>query len=202
MADFCQQASFAALPAAFASVAGWAFDLFDLFLLLLGVLYFAANSLLTSLLIALKNRAPGDIDFYVVRENNEGEYSNMGGRMYTGTPWELVVQNNVFTRMGTERIIRFAFELAENRAEVEWVRTLFPEARSYLDGVAPPFFKALLDYAEDGSYSWHCPGHSGGVALLTPTFDFGTSPVVPGGKGRLRVRPSPAPSEWAADDSV
>jgi len=40
------------------------------------------------------------------------------------------------------------------------------EARSYLEGLQPPFFKALLDYAEDGSYSWHCPGHSGGVAFL------------------------------------
>ncbi len=40
------------------------------------------------------------------------------------------------------------------------------EAKSYLDGLPPPFFKALMDYAEDGSYSWHCPGHSGGVAFL------------------------------------
>jgi hypothetical protein len=40
------------------------------------------------------------------------------------------------------------------------------EAKSYLESVQPPFFKALLDYAEDGSYSWHCPGHSGGVAFL------------------------------------
>ena len=40
------------------------------------------------------------------------------------------------------------------------------EAKSYLEGIQPPFFKALLDYADDGSYSWHCPGHSGGVAFL------------------------------------
>ena len=40
------------------------------------------------------------------------------------------------------------------------------EAKNYLEGIQPPFFKALLDYAEDGSYSWHCPGHSGGVAFL------------------------------------
>ncbi len=45
-------------------------------------------------------------------------------------------------------------------------RHIIREARSYLEGVQPPFFKALLDYAEDGSYSWHCPGHSGGVAFL------------------------------------
>ncbi|AUL46982.1 lysine decarboxylase [Bordetella trematum] len=45
-------------------------------------------------------------------------------------------------------------------------RHLIREARSYLAGIRPPFLKALLDYAEDGSYSWHCPGHSGGVAFL------------------------------------
>ena len=45
-------------------------------------------------------------------------------------------------------------------------RHIIREAKSYLDGVAPPFFKALIDYAQDGSYSWHCPGHSGGVAFL------------------------------------
>ena len=45
-------------------------------------------------------------------------------------------------------------------------RHILREARSYLEGIQPPFFKALLDYAEDGSYSWHCPGHSGGVAFL------------------------------------
>jgi arginine decarboxylase len=45
-------------------------------------------------------------------------------------------------------------------------RHIIREAKSYLESVQPPFFKALLDYAEDGSYSWHCPGHSGGVAFL------------------------------------
>jgi len=45
-------------------------------------------------------------------------------------------------------------------------RHIIREAKAYLDGVAPPFFKALVDYAQDGSYSWHCPGHSGGVAFL------------------------------------
>ncbi|MBK6714265.1 MAG: arginine/lysine/ornithine decarboxylase [Burkholderiales bacterium] len=45
-------------------------------------------------------------------------------------------------------------------------RHIIREAKSYLDGLAPPFFKELMDYAQDGSYSWHCPGHSGGVAFL------------------------------------
>ncbi|MGB4101749.1 MAG: arginine/lysine/ornithine decarboxylase [Alphaproteobacteria bacterium] len=45
-------------------------------------------------------------------------------------------------------------------------RHIIREARAYLDGLAPPFFRALMHYAQDGSYSWHCPGHSGGVAFL------------------------------------
>ena len=60
----------------------------------------------------LAGRKPEDIDFFVVRENNEGEYSNMGGRLYQGTPQEVVVQNTVFTRYGVERAIRYAFEFA------------------------------------------------------------------------------------------
>ncbi len=45
-------------------------------------------------------------------------------------------------------------------------RHIIREAKSYLDSLAPPFFRALVNYANDGSYSWHCPGHSGGVAFL------------------------------------
>ncbi len=58
---------------------------------------------------------PGDIDFIVVRENTEGEYAQVGGHVYQGTAGEVAVQAAVFTRHGTERIIRFAFELARKR---------------------------------------------------------------------------------------
>ena len=63
----------------------------------------------------LANRKPGDIDFWVVRENNEGEYSSVGGRMYAGTEHEFVQQQSIFTRRGTDRIMKFAFELAKTR---------------------------------------------------------------------------------------
>jgi tartrate dehydrogenase/decarboxylase / D-malate dehydrogenase len=63
----------------------------------------------------LKNWKPGQIDFCVVRENNEGEYSNIGGRIYQGTDEEMAVQQSVFTRRGVNRILRFAFELARKR---------------------------------------------------------------------------------------
>lgn len=53
-----------------------------------------------------------DIDFWIVRENTEGEYSQIGGRLHAGTADEIVVQEAIFTRRGTDRIIRYAFELA------------------------------------------------------------------------------------------
>jgi tartrate dehydrogenase/decarboxylase/D-malate dehydrogenase len=63
----------------------------------------------------LKDKKPGDIDFWVVRENNEGEYSSIGGRIYEGTEHEVVVQQSTFTRRGVDRILRYAFELARRR---------------------------------------------------------------------------------------
>ena len=58
---------------------------------------------------------PGEVDFVVVRENNEGEYSSIGGRIYEGSPEETVVQESVFTRRGVERVLEYAFDLAEQR---------------------------------------------------------------------------------------
>jgi tartrate dehydrogenase/decarboxylase / D-malate dehydrogenase len=63
----------------------------------------------------LANRAPGDIDFIVVRENTEGEYSSVGGRLFEGTEREIVFQESVFTRKGVDRIMKYAFELAGSR---------------------------------------------------------------------------------------
>ena len=63
----------------------------------------------------LAGKAPGSIDILIVRENNEGEYSEIGGRLYAGTDDEMAVQENLFTRRGVDRILRFAFELAKSR---------------------------------------------------------------------------------------
>ena len=63
----------------------------------------------------LADRMPGEIDFYVVRENVEGEYSEIGGRLYRGSENEMALQQSVFTRRGVDRIVRFAFELAQTR---------------------------------------------------------------------------------------
>ena len=63
----------------------------------------------------LANRAPGDIDFMIVRENTEGEYSSIGGKMFAGTEREIVMQETVMTRIGVDRVLRFAFDLAMSR---------------------------------------------------------------------------------------
>lgn len=63
----------------------------------------------------LAGKQVGDIDFMVVRENTEGEYSSIGGRIFEGTERETVVQESIFTRHGTDRILKFAFEMAQKR---------------------------------------------------------------------------------------
>ncbi len=63
----------------------------------------------------LAERQTEDIDFYIVRENNEGEYSQIGGRLYEGTEREIVIQESIFTRQGVDRILRYAFKLAQSR---------------------------------------------------------------------------------------
>jgi tartrate dehydrogenase/decarboxylase/D-malate dehydrogenase len=71
--------------------------------------------LLNGIVSPLRDRGAADIDFYVVRENVEGEYSEIGGRLYEGTENELVMKETVFTRKGVDRVMRYAFELARSR---------------------------------------------------------------------------------------
>ncbi len=71
--------------------------------------------LLEGVTTPLRNRRPGDIDFVIIRENNEGEYSEIGGRLHTNTDLEMAIQENVFTRRGCDRIMKYAFELARRR---------------------------------------------------------------------------------------
>lgn len=63
----------------------------------------------------LANKKPGDIDFLVVRENTEGEYTNLGGRIFEGTDREVVIQESVFTRTGVDRVLDYAFKVASSR---------------------------------------------------------------------------------------
>ncbi|KAI0508969.1 tartrate dehydrogenase [Xylaria bambusicola] len=63
----------------------------------------------------LADRKPGDIDFWIVRENTEGEYSQIGGKMFEGTEREIVMQETVMTRFGVDRVLKYAFDLAQSR---------------------------------------------------------------------------------------
>ncbi len=65
----------------------------------------------------LADRKPGDIDFFIVRENTEGEYSNSGGILFQGTEREVVIQESVYTRVGADRVLKFAFDLAQKRGK-------------------------------------------------------------------------------------
>ena len=67
----------------------------------------------------LAGRKPGEIDFLIVRENTEGEYTNLGGVMYPGTEREIVIQESVFSRHGADRVLKFAFDMAAARPRKE-----------------------------------------------------------------------------------
>ena len=84
----------------------------------------------------LAHRKPGEIDFYVVRENTEGEYSSIGGRIFSGTDRELVVQESIFTRVGVDRVLKFAFELAGRRPK----RHLTSATKSNGISISMPFW--------------------------------------------------------------
>ncbi len=89
----------------------------------------------------LAGRKPGDIDFLIVRENTEGEYTNLGGVMFAGTEREFVVQENVFTRLGADRVLRYAFERAAARPR----RKLTVATKSNGIAVSMPWWDSVAD---------------------------------------------------------
>jgi tartrate dehydrogenase/decarboxylase / D-malate dehydrogenase len=112
----------------------------------------------------LADRRPGDIDFWIVRENNEGEYSSVGGRMFEGTEDEIVIQETIFTRRGVDRILRFAFELARTRPK----KHLTSATKSNGIAITMPFwderFRALgAEYSDVRTDQYH-------VDILTAHF--------------------------------
>ena len=92
--------------------------------------------LMPGVISPLAGRAAGEIDFVVVRENTEGEYSSIGGRMFEGTERETVVQETVMTRVGVDRILRYAFELAQQRG----ARHLTSATKSNGIAISMPFW--------------------------------------------------------------
>ncbi|EEY6124517.1 multifunctional D-malate/3-isopropylmalate/tartarate dehydrogenase [Escherichia coli] len=89
----------------------------------------------------LAGKQPGDIDFYVVRENTEGEYSSLGGRVNEGTEHEVVIQESVFTRRGVDRILRYAFELARSRPR----KTLTSATKSNGLAISMPYWDERVE---------------------------------------------------------
>lgn len=112
----------------------------------------------------LANRKVGDIDFIIVRENSEGEYSSAGGRMYEGTEREIAVQESIFSRHGTDRIMRYAFDLARRRAR----KHLTSATKSNGISITMPFwderFRAVAaDYPDVKTDQYH-------IDILTANF--------------------------------
>ncbi|HFO0258416.1 tartrate dehydrogenase [Raoultella ornithinolytica] len=89
----------------------------------------------------LAGKKAGDIDFYVVRENTEGEYSSLGGRVNPGTEYEMVIQESVFTRRGVDRILRYAFELAQSRPR----KTLTSATKSNGLAISMPYWDERVE---------------------------------------------------------
>lgn len=94
----------------------------------------------------LANKKPGDIDFVVVRENTEGEYSAVGGRMFEGTDREIVLQESVFTRHGVDRVLKFAFEMANNRPR----KKLTAATKSNGIAISMPYWDERVDNMAKG----------------------------------------------------
>ncbi|HXX92969.1 MAG TPA: tartrate dehydrogenase [Planctomycetota bacterium] len=100
----------------------------------------------------LAHKKPGEIDFVVVRENTEGEYSGAGGRSHRGLPEDVAVETSVFTKTGVQRIVRYAFRLAQSRRK-KLVSATKSNAQQHsmtfwdeiVDGVAPEFPDVAVD---------------------------------------------------------
>jgi tartrate dehydrogenase/decarboxylase/D-malate dehydrogenase len=115
--------------------------------------------------------APNDLDITVVRENTEGEYSDSGGRVYKGTPYEIAVQESIFTRRGVERIIRYAFEEARARRGL-----LVGATKSNGISVTMPFFDEVFreistNYPEVEASLMHADALAARLVLAPHSFD-------------------------------
>jgi tartrate dehydrogenase/decarboxylase / D-malate dehydrogenase len=114
---------------------------------------------------------PGEIDVTVVRENTEGEYSNVGGRLYQGTPREMAIQESVFTRYGVERVVRYAYELARTRR-----KRLTGATKSNGISITMPFFDEIFrevgnEFADVEAGLMHADALAAQLVLRPRAFD-------------------------------
>jgi tartrate dehydrogenase/decarboxylase/D-malate dehydrogenase len=148
----------------------------------------------------LAGRKEGDIDYWVVRENTEGEYSSVGGRLFEGTDYEMAMQQSIFTRRGTDRILKYAFELAQRRPR----RTITSATKSNGIAITMPFwderFAAMAGHFPDVKTSqYHIDGLTIQLVLNPQRFDvivasnlFGDilSDLGPATAGTIGIAPS------------
>jgi len=148
----------------------------------------------------LAGRKLGDIDYWVVRENTEGEYSAVGGRLFEGTEREMAMQQSIFTRKGVDRIMRFAFELAMKRPR----RLVTSATKSNGISITMPYwderFAAMgKQYPQVGTSQYHIDGLTIQLVLNPQRFDvivasnlFGDiiSDLGPATAGTIGVAPS------------
>src|SRR5215203_723722 len=114
---------------------------------------------------------PGSLDVTVVRENTEGEYSDSGGRLFRGTPYEIAVQDSVFTRRGVERILRYAYEEAKGRRGL-----LVGATKSNGISITMPFFDEVFrevgeEYPDVGASLMHADALAARLVLDPESFD-------------------------------
>ena len=148
----------------------------------------------------LAGRKAGDIDYFVVRENTEGEYSAVGGRLFEGTDREMAMQQSIFTRKGVDRIMRFAFELAMQRPR----RLLASATKSNGISITMPYWDerfALMakHYPQVNTSQYHIDGLTIQLVLNPQRFDvivasnlFGDiiSDLGPATAGTIGIAPS------------
>ena len=120
----------------------------------------------------LVGKKPGDIDFLVVRENTEGEYSSVGGRMFKDTEREIVIQETIMTRIGVDRIQKFAFELAKNRKR----KRVTNATKSNGIAITMPFWDECFErikknYPEIGTDQFHIDILTARFVLTPELFD-------------------------------
>ncbi|MFG1922808.1 tartrate dehydrogenase [Cryptosporangium sp. NPDC048952] len=148
----------------------------------------------------LAGRAPGEIDFVVVRENTEGEYSSIGGRIFEGTERETVLQETVMTRHGVDRVLRFAFDYARKRD----AKHLTSATKSNGISITMPYWderveKMAADFSEIRTDKYHIDALAAHFVLNPDRFDvvvasnlFGDilSDLGPACTGTLGIAPS------------
>jgi tartrate dehydrogenase/decarboxylase / D-malate dehydrogenase len=120
----------------------------------------------------LHDRKPGEIDFVCIRENTEGEYAGAGGRLHVGTPHEVALQTGIFTRYGTERVMRYAFELASSRPRRKLTSATKSNALQY--GMVfwdDTFAQLATEYPDVQTEKWHVDALAARFVTNPDTFD-------------------------------